>query len=242
MKLRFLVAAIMLLAAIVSVGAYSDYSFTATAKINADGTASVIEKTIIYFENKDERIAFETKMNLGKSTIVDWKGFSDKIKFHFGGLITEQRITAKKEFTIGTNYGAIIIEYNAGTPIMQIEKTGSRKFIYTLNQKSLLFDQTQTGDMVLGNAMLLTFEIPKDATIDKVAPEPDSKDNSRISWNGPVARRWELVYERELPLSEEVGQFFSETYQEIADSLPLALVLGFSVLLVFVLAKFGKNK
>ncbi|MEK6954701.1 MAG: hypothetical protein AABX01_06835 [Candidatus Micrarchaeota archaeon] len=220
-------------------GAYSDYSFSAHAKINPDGTAHVTEKTVFLFENQQERKAFEQNMNLGESTIIKWQEMSPNIKHHFRGLISNTKITAKREFSVSFDAGTVIVEYDVG-PIFTSEKIGSRRTVYSLTPDSLVFDKTKTGQTSLGNNVELEFVYPKGTELIRAAPVYDG-DGNVILWKGPIAGNWEFAYAVEIPLSQEVSEFFYSTYKNATDSLPLILLGGFSLLLLFVLVKFRRN-
>ena len=219
--------------------AYSDYSFSAISSFRPDGSAHVTEKTIFLFENAEERKAFELNMNLGESTISEWRKFSDNIRFHFKGKISDTKITAKREFTVSFEAGAVILEYDIES-IVAIQKVGSRRTIYGMLPDALAFDRTKTGQTSLGNNVVLQFEYPKGSELLKAAPVYDEGGNV-ITWNGPIAGNWEFEYAEEMPLSQEVGEFFISTYKDAADSLPLILLSAFALLLLFVLVKYRRS-
>jgi hypothetical protein len=227
------------LALAVLAGAYSDYSFIANAKISPDGTAHVTEKTVFLFENSEERKAFEINLNLGESSILEWGKFSGNIKRHFKGRISNTKITAKREFAVSFDAGAVIVEYEVG-PIFNAEKIGSRRTVYTLMPDALAFDRTKTGQTSLGNNVELQFEYPKGTELLKAAPIFEENENV-IFWKGPIAGNWEFTYAVEIPLSQEVSEFFYATYRNAAESLPLLLLSAFSLLLLFVLVKFRRS-
>ncbi|MFH0972262.1 MAG: hypothetical protein V1835_06910 [Candidatus Micrarchaeota archaeon] len=220
-------------------GAYSDYSFSTNVKINDDGSGHVTEKTIFLFESAEERKAFELNMNLGESTIVEWRKFSSNIRFHFKSIANNTKITAKREFTVNFDAGAVIVDYDTGALFGQTA-VGSRRTIYSLMPDMLSFERTKTGQTSLGNNMQLKFEYPKDAEFLKAAPDYEESGNA-ISWNGPIAGNWDLQYAREMPLSEEVSVFFISTYHTASEKLPLILLAAFSLLVLFVLVKFGRK-
>lgn len=230
---------VYLLVLIALSSAYSDYSFSAQAKINSDGSAHVTEKTIFLFENGDERKTFELNMNLGESTILEWRKFSNNIKFHFKGKIANPKITAKREFAVSFDAGAVIVEYDVES-IFSAGKVGSRRTVYSLLPDALAYDRTRTGQTSLGNNVELRFEYPKGAELLKASPVYDEKGNE-IIWIGPLTGNWEFQFAEEIPLSQEVGEFFLSTYNGAAESLPLILFSGFSLLLLFVLVKFRRN-
>lgn len=239
--MRFAASAIMLFAAVLAVSAYSDYSYSADVKVNDDGTAKVTEKTVFLFENDNERSEFERNLGLGESTIAEWQKFSKNVKYHFRGGVNNVRITAKKEFAVGFNAGTVIIEYDIETPLFNASKQGSRKTVYTLEQSSMAFEVTNARETILGNNMQLVFELPRDAEVIKIAPLPDSSNDKAYTWNGPIARKWELQYSREIPLSQEVSEFFTRSYEEITSFLPLILLFLLALIVGFILVKF-RNK
>jgi hypothetical protein len=219
--------------------AYSDYSFSANVEFSPDGTGHVTEKTIFLFENAEERKAFELNMNLGESTISEWRKFSENIKFHVKGKISNVKITAKREFTVSFEAGAVIMEYDLESATTE-QKAGSRRTVYTLLPDALAFDRTKTGQTSLGNNVVLQFEYPKSSELLKVAPVYEENGNV-ITWNGPIAGNWEFQYAEEIPLSQEVSEFFISTYDNAVDSMPLVLLSGFTLILLFVLVKFRRS-
>ncbi|MBU1196982.1 hypothetical protein KJ765_00565 [Candidatus Micrarchaeota archaeon] len=221
--------------------AYSDYSYEAVIQVQPDGTAHVTEKTVFLFENNEERQEFEYKLNLGESTILEWQKFSPKIKFHMRGGIANTRITAKKEFAVSFSAGTVIIDYFVQTPLFDTKPEGSRRTIYSLNPKALAFDTTKTGETILGNNMKLTVEIPRDADLLLVAPTPDNHEGNRMEWNGPIARAWELSFAREIPLSQEVNEFFEDAFRQVQEFFPLILLVVLLLVLVFILVKYGRK-
>ncbi len=234
-------AALLLLSLSVLASAYSDYSYSANVKVNGDGTAKVMEKSVFVFENENERSEFERNLNLGESTIAEWQKFSKNVKYHFRGGVNNVRITAKKEFSVGFNAGTVIIEYDIETSLFNKTKEGSRKTVYTLEQEALAFEVTNARETILGNNMQLVFELPGDSEITKIAPLPDSSEGRTFTWNGPVARKWELQFSREIPLSQEVSEFFTESYNEVLSFAPLILLVLLVLIVSFILVKF-KNK
>lgn len=235
------VAAVLLLSLSALAPAYSDYAYSAYVSINGDGTAKVMEKSAFVSENENEREEFERNLNLGESTIAEWQKFSKNIKYHFRGGINNVRITAKKEFSVGFDVGAVIIEYDIETSLFNKTKEGSRKTVYALQQEALAFEVTNARETILGNNMQLTFELPKDAEVIKTAPLPDSTKDNAFTWNGPIARKWELQYSREIPLSQEVSEFFTDSYNEALSFLPLILLVLLLAIVGFILVKF-RNK
>ncbi|MFH1107441.1 MAG: hypothetical protein V1787_06125 [Candidatus Micrarchaeota archaeon] len=230
--------AFALLCAVLLPHAYSDYSYSAEVTVAADGTAKVMEKTVFLFENDNERAEYERNLNLGESTIAQWQKFSKSIKFHVRGGTTNVRITAKKEFAVGFNAGTVILEYDIGSPLFNKTAEGSRKTLYSLEPEALAFEVTSARETILGSNMQLTFRLPRDAELIKVAPLPDAGEDNVFTWNGPIARKWELQYSREIPLSREVSEFFADSYNEALAFLPMILLVLLVVIVAFVLVKF----
>lgn len=221
--------------------AYSDYSFEADVNVNPDGTAHVTEKTIFVLETPEERLDFENKLNLGESTILEWQKFSRNIKFHFVGGVINPRITAKKEYALSFSSAAVILDYDLQNTLFTKKAEGSRRTVFTLDDGTLGFDATKSGETILGNGMKLAFTLPKDAELLNVGPPPDTQEANKLVWNGPITRTWELQFAREIPLSQEVGEFFTDAFAKSYEALPLLLFLGFAVIVAVLLVKY-RNK
>jgi hypothetical protein len=242
---RFLVFALFLFFASTAL-AYSDISLSVVARVNGDGTAHVMEKALIALNNKEEMEAFDYNMNLGESTVTDWSRFSPggNIRYHLSGktVPANVKIAAKRDYTIGYSVGVVTIEYDVTSPVFNVTKIGSRKLLYKLNTNYLSFEASRTHETILPKGTQLTFELPGDAVVVSVIPEVFEKKDNVLTWFGRASGNWELVFEREEPLGEEVSEFFYELYGKIVSLIPAILVIVLLVFAVYKLAVFGKKK
>jgi len=225
-----------------SARAYSDYSFSVTAEVNQDGGMHVVEKTVFLFDTDAERTEFDSFMNSGENSVLEWRKFSKNIRYHFGGSLVESasvKISARREYAISFSAGSVTLEYEVAPDIFVKEKTSSRVTQYSLDSSYLSFDLARNREPVLGSGMRLEMTLPADATVVEIAPIPDARDGNTFSWTGPVIGAWRVVFEREQPLSEEVNDFFASLSQNAFAFIPFILVLG---LIAFVAVKLMKVK
>jgi len=240
-KLVFLlIASLTSLVLALSVNAYTDYSFAATALVDANGNAHVVEKTVFTLDTEDERSEFDYYLSLSKTTLADWQKFSKKIKYHFTGSITGLKIIATLEFSISYSAASVTLEYDV-SQLFLANQTTSRSTTYSLNHNALAFSSTRSDEISLGNGTQLTIILPEDALNIQVIPSPSlQKEKKVLSWIGPVSGKWDVVYAREKPLSVEVNEFFLQLYEQLSTSGALLLIL--LVLLALVLIKIFKMR
>lgn len=216
--------------------AYTDYSLTVKVMVKPDGTAHVNEKTVVYMDSKEEIDAFNNNLRLGKSTILDWKKFSENIRYHVGGTqgaIENLSITAGPEYTIGERARSITLDYDLASQIVNVTSIGSRTTHYALREDMLGFELSEVRQIILGNNIALSVDMPTGANIVKqdgtpqVGPAPYRYDTAanRVTWSGPMTGKWTLVFEVEEPLSNEVYAYFSNAYKQLLAALPIALTL-----------------
>lgn len=237
-----LLAVALLLLLVASVNAYSDYSFEVKVKVNDDGSAHVTEKTVLLFDNDLERGQFDSFLNSGENSILEWKRFSKNIRYHLNGEVVKlssTKITARREYSVGFQAGSVIIDYDVEPTLFVKERISSRVTRFSLNPAYLTFDLSKNKETVLGNGMQLRFILPGDALFVSFAPSPDSMANNEAVWHGPVVGTWKLVFEREKPLSDEVSQFFFDFYERMLEFIPVLLLLG---AIAFVVVKLWKSK
>lgn len=219
--------------------AYTDYSFVATAQVDADGNAHVVEKTVFTLDTNDERSEFDYYLSLSKTTLADWQKFSKKIKYHFTGSITNLKIIASREFAISYSTASVTLEYDVSR-LFKGNQTSSRITEYSLNQNTLAFSSTKSDEISLGTGMQLTIILPEDAFNIRVIPNPSlQKEKKILSWFGPVSGKWEITYKREKPLSMEVNEFFLQLYEQLSTSGILLILLA--ALAVLILLKIFKT-
>ncbi|MEW5955446.1 MAG: hypothetical protein AB1626_02820 [Candidatus Micrarchaeota archaeon] len=225
-----------------SVGAYSDYSFSVNAGVKEDGGMHVVEKTVFLFDTDAERTEFESFMNSGENSVLEWRKFSKNIRYHFGGSLVQSesvKISARREYAVSFSAGSVVLEYDVDSQIFVKEETSSRVTRYSLDSSYLSFDVSRNREPVLGSGMRLEMVLPADATVVEIAPIPDARAGNTFSWTGPVIGAWRVVFERERSLSDEVNEFFAGLSQSVYAIVPVLLVLG---LIAFVAVKLVKSK
>ena len=249
MKPVWLLLAFALLFPLLS--AYTDHSLSIKVTVRQDGTAHIREKAIVYMDTKDEIEAFKVNLRLGKSTLLDWKKFSENIGYHIGGTqgaVANLNVTAGPEYDLGYNARAIIIDYDLSSSFVNVSKAGSRTKQYALREDALGFERSQLRQVILANNFNLSIELPSGATISssegvpQIGPTPYLYDPSTrtIIWLGPMTGKWLLVYEIEEPLSTEVYDFFSNAYKQAIELVPLLLLGLLAVFVFIVLVKIRK--
>lgn len=193
-----------------------DYSFSMNITVDPEGNSHITEKTVFILENLPERQSFEFYLSQGKTILTDWQSFSKNIKYHLSGSVTNLRITATREYSINFEAASVILEYDS-TQLVKSEKVGSRITRFTLDS-SLIALSGGRGELTLGNNMNLLVKLPRDAYAIQLAPSPSSAQANEFSWFGPISGKWELSYEREKDLSDEVNEFFLQTYRDLQSS------------------------
>ena len=193
-----------------------DYSFSMNITVDPGGNSHVTEKTVFILENQPERQSFEFYLSQGKTILTDWQAFSKNIKYHLSGSVTNLRITATREYSVNFDAASVILEYDSAQ-LIKSGKVGSRITNYTLDS-SLIALSGGRGELTLGNNMDLSVKLPRDAYAIQMAPAPSSTGANEFKWNGPISGKWELSYEREKALSDEVNEFFLQTYRDLQSS------------------------
>lgn len=229
---------IFLLFALTLVTAYADHSFSALVRVNADGDAHIIEKTVFYLENEEEAKAFSYLLEQGETTLSVWQKFSKHSRYHFLGPLNNLNIIAAREYSVGSMAASISLEYDASN-LFSFRQIGVRTTLYELDRQRLDLAPGKAGEFSLGNAMKLTLVLPVDALNVEVMPEPgvQKKEHNELVWSGPITGKWDVSFEREKPLSQEVNEFFSQMYSNLTDSYAVFLILLFVALISIKLIK-----
>jgi len=218
--------------------AYTDRSFSALVRVTVDGDAHVIEKTVFYLDSEGEMRAFDYLLSQGESALGDWQKFSGNVRYHFLGPLSNLNIIAAREYSVGSSAASISLEYDA-QGFFSARQMGVRTTRYELDASRLNLAPGKTGEFSLGNSMTIDMIFPEDAVNVEVRPEPGVQKTSYngLSWSGPISGKWEVSFEREQPLSQEVTEFFSQLYLDATNSYALFLVLLFLVVVAFKLVK-----
>jgi hypothetical protein len=223
--------------------AYTDYSFSVAAKIDADGDAHVIEKSVFNLDTDAERAEFDAYQGLGKTTIADWRKFSKNIKYHFSGSVTNPRIIASRELEVRSTAASVSVEYDV-VGVFDAEKVGSRITRYSLNADKLALGGAESkGEISLGNNMRFSFELPPDAFSVQTVPEPGvaRPAHNTLEWQGPIVGKWDVEYEREKPLTTEVKEFFMQLYEQLSTWWILLIILAAFIVLAAVKLVKGRK-
>ncbi len=228
MRLFAVLAALLLVSATLS--AYTDRGFTLDVSVKPDGGAHVIEKSLLNLDTASEIEAFEFVLREGKTTLADWQKFSRNVRYHTTGSVFGLRIVAAREFATSFTSASVTLEYDVQN-FTQIVPLSSRKTAYDVDMQKVLLGNP--GEVSLGQNMIFVLRLPDDA--DHVSVSPNAgvaflRDENVLRWVGPSAGTWDVRFEREITLAQEVQLFFVAAYAALASSfllwLFLAVVLG----------------
>ena len=227
MRIIFAFTLVLLMSSLVY--AFTDHSLLTLIEFKNDGSSKVTEKVTITFDSDEEREAFSDAMENpeSQSTITQWKKFSKNVEYHVLGVITSStRITAKRDFTISYPAGSIIVEYET-IPIAKVIQASSRTTKYSFNGTGLNFKKLQTGQVVLGQSTRLAFRIPTEARFTVVNPQSDEVTKNTASFLGPISTKFQVEFETEKSLSQEVNDFFADLTTNTVNLVPILLALAF---------------
>ncbi|MFA4946076.1 MAG: hypothetical protein WC607_00855 [Candidatus Micrarchaeia archaeon] len=226
--------AFLLLAACVS--AYTDYSFSMSIRVGESGNAHVIEKSVFMLDKPEEVQSFEYYLLQGETTLIDWQRFSKNIRYHLAGGLSDLRIIAAREFNLGYTAASVSIEYDVEGLFLP-EPVNSRATRYSLDNKKLSFGVPD--ELSLGTGHELRIALPDDAFNVEIVPAGGvaQKDHNEYSWTGPLIGSWDVSFQREASLSQEVKDFFSDAYVRLTESYLWLLGL---LLVAIVALKFVK--
>lgn len=230
---RLIFALFFSICLLIPVNGYTDTAFTLTFQLSPE-KVHVIEKMVFSLDTAEERSAFSTSLRLGRSTVSDWSKYSRNVAYHVHGLLVytnTTRIVAKPDFSLRHTPGVVLIEYDVSPLILSKTVKSSRVTEYEFNTSMLLLDRLQSKEVVLGNIDELVFEISEGDQFSKVLPDAQERSANRIVFKGPLTSKFELAFIQEKTLSQEVNEFFFQTYSNAANLIPLLLVLA---LLLFV--------
>lgn len=224
---------------------FSDVSHTVDIIINLDGRAHVVEQTQISIDSEQEVYTYTTSMGAIKTTIDDWQKLtkSEFLTYHTTASPVEQRITPQKPVynsAVQKYYSIIMFEYDTAEPIVSISETGPRKTLYRLNSSKLAFKLSPTGDIVLPKSNYLRITIPENARLISANPKPDEINGNVLIWEGPYTlARFDLRFEIEKSLGEEVQEFFTQVGQTIQSGI---WNYAYIIILFFVVFVFYKMR
>ncbi|MBI4360463.1 hypothetical protein HY572_01680 [Candidatus Micrarchaeota archaeon] len=224
------VLAVLVLASTIS--AYTDRGFTMDVQFKEDGSAHVIEKSLLNLDSDSEIQAFEFVLKEGKTTLADWQKFSRNIRYHTTGSSFNLRIVAAREFPTGFTAASVTLEYDVAN-LTLLTPVSSRKTVYGVDMEKIALGQP--GEVTLGNNMALVMRLPPDALRVAVSPEAGVNvftDERLIRWVGPASGTWDVSFEREITLGQEVQAFFVEWFRVLSSSFILWVLLAFAAAVV----------
>ncbi len=218
--------------------AYSTSSFSIKLEVNEEGKVHAIERVVFLVESEGERNEVTGALNFVNPQLLTFKKFSKYVNYHLNGQISNVKIIARLE---SFDAASIEWEYDLMHPIFNITPKGSRLSHYTLNKGIFSFDST--NGTRLNEITSLLMELPKDAVLinKKINPRPREIENNALYWIGPfVSKEWEVEFEREKPLTQEVSEFFTQLYQNLFYYGPLAIVILLTIFVIIWFEKFLK--
>jgi len=211
---------------------YADLVLEINVTIDANGSAFVIEKNIFLLENNEEIQNFESYLLRDGLTLIDWQRFSKNIHYHFAGAITGLHIVATREFNYGYTAAAVSMEYNIEN-LFVCNKINERTTSCALDNRKLDFESNEGFQLNSGQSVSL--ELPKEASNIKIAPRGGviEEKYNEFSWRGPLVGRWDVSFETEKSLSQEVTEFFIGAYKSASESYLWLVVLAFLLIGAF---------
>lgn len=194
-----------------SLAAYTDRSFSMEVQLQPDGSAHVIEKSFFVLENKNEIEAFDFVLRQGKTTLADYQKFSRNIRYHVLGSVLTVRLVAAREFSLGFTTSSVTLEYDVFN-LSVLNVTSSRRTHYRVLMDKFLLGSSP-GDLTLGNNFRLALNFPSDSVKVQVSPDAGAiREAGRVEWVGPTSGHWDVSFDREITLAQEVQLFFIQLY------------------------------
>lgn len=229
---RYLVFVLALFVLSCGVLAYTDRGFTVDIQLKEDGSAHVIEKSLLNLDTDSEIAAFEFVLKEGKTTLADWQKFSRNIRYHTTGSSFNLRIVAAREFPTGFTAASVTLEYDVAN-LTLLTPVSSRKTLYDVDMQKIALGQP--SEVTLGNNMVLVMRLPQDALRIALSPEAGVnvfREDRLIRWVGPTSGTWDVSFEREITLAQEVQIFFVEWFRVLSSSVILWVLLAFAAAVV----------
>lgn len=236
-------ALIALLGIAALAAAYTDLSLVVKVTPQIDGRITVQEEVKVWLTTRDEQDTFDYYSTLGEVPLTEWKRFSDRVGYHFKGPILNARVSSNHDYNTGSSVGRIVVEYIVNTSVVDHVQVGPRTTRYTLTHQYFSFDTARGGEVLLPKSANLTFVLPMEAALVRSVPAPSARSGNQLYWLGPIASTWDVEYEVEKPLTEEVNEYFTQLYRNMLSpgTLPLVvLVLALAGAGAFLFAR-GRN-
>jgi len=215
---------------------YASFTVTAldvTVDVNEDGSADITEDLYLLITT-DYHISVYTN-GLTQNDLASWSsltGLSD-VRYHVDNRVVDvQNVVVRPQPVSRCNpladlcHGELKISYRVdsyrskngeainNSGLFLADEYKPRTTQYTLNSGALSFEESDLGDVILGENERLTFMLPEMVTLIEVAPLPEGitkdeiRDLKELSWENTVLARFNIVFEDEESLDAEVLQFF----------------------------------
>lgn len=217
----------------------AEYSVTAmdvVIEVNEDGTAEITENIYLLITT-DYHISLY-KTGITQNDLASWSTLTglSNVRYHVDNRYVDvSNVVVRPQPVSRCNpladlcHGELSITYKVG-PYMDsmgnpVNETGlftadsykPRTTKYTLNSRAIRFEESELRDVILGKDQRLTFLIPAKATIIEVTPLPEDvskeeiRDAKSLSWENTVLAHFNIVFEKEESLDEEVLGFFLDS-------------------------------
>lgn len=211
--------------------AYTDRAFWLDVYANPDGSAHVIEKTLLNLDTQSEIDAFDFIVREGRTNLGGWQRFSRNIRYHLSGSVFNVSIVGAREFGTSFTSASVTIEYNVEN-VTFFKPVSSRRTAYQVDTRRILLGTT-LGEFRLDKTSVFALHLPADAVRIRVSPEAGtSRDGTTVRWVGSTVGSWEVYFDREIGLADEVNVFFAQGYRNLASSGVLWLLLFFALAVV----------
>lgn len=203
--------------------------------VNEDGSADVTENLHLIVTTDYHISLYEN--GLAQSDLASWSSLTglNEVRYHMDNRnVDVQEVVVRPQPVSKCNpladlcHGELRITYHVdayrnreGEPV---NATGlfiadgykPRTTRFTLNSAALGFEQSELGDVILGENQRLTFVLPGRVSILEVSPLPEDMDAAsldvvrELSWENTVLAHFRISFETEDSLDTEVLEFFMD--------------------------------
>ncbi len=230
-SMRTLLLIMLILSA--SFAAFTITAMDVMVNVNEDGSADITENIYLLITT-DYHISVYTN-GLTQNDLASWNsltGLSD-VRYHVDNRdLDVQDVVVRPQPVSRCNpladlcHGELKISYHVdayrnkvgepvnATGLFIADKYKPRTTRYVLNTGALGFEQSELGDVILGQNQRLTFVMPNLVKIIEVAPLPedvgveDLGNVKELSWENTVLAHFKITFEKEDSLDMEVLEFF----------------------------------
>jgi hypothetical protein len=231
--MRNLLLALLMLSA--SFAAFTITAMDMVVNVNEDGSADITE-SIYLLITTDYHISVYTN-GLTQNDLASWSsllGLSE-VRYHVDNRdVDVQDVVVRPQPVSRCNpladlcHGELKISYHVdayknklgepvnATGLFIADKYKPRTTRYSLNTGALAFEQSDLGDVILGQSQRLTFVMPAMVEVLEVAPLPEDVSREEIDgireliWENSVLAHFKIAFEKEDSLDTEVLEFFMD--------------------------------